>query len=65
MLTWEKHLCPDCSFVWERNLDGAWRYISMIAMPLPEERACPICKSSLQMKWLRPLPVLPENDKQA
>lgn len=64
MALWERCLCPDCSFVWERNLDGAWRYTAMVAVPVPEERACPICASNLHMVWERPLPVLPE-DKQA
>lgn len=60
MNMWERNLCPDCSLVWERDLDGAWRYIAMVDVPLPAERACPVCRSGMHMQWVRPLPVLPE-----
>jgi hypothetical protein len=59
MPRWERSLCPGCSLIWERNLDGAWRYISLVAVPLPVERGCPMCKSNLRVEWKRPLPVLP------
>lgn len=64
MLTWERNVCPNCSLVWERNLDGAWRYIARIAVPLPEERACPVCQSKLHLRWIRPVPVLPSTERQ-
>jgi hypothetical protein len=32
----------------------------MIAVPVPDERSCPICASKLIMMWKKPLPVLPE-----
>ncbi len=60
MTLWERCLCPECQLVWERNLDGAWRYTAMIAVPVPDERSCPICASKLIMMWKKPLPVLPE-----
>ena len=64
MIKWERNFCPNCNLVWERNLDGAWRYISMIAVPVPDDRVCPICSSSLYIQWVRPLPVLPEESHQ-
>ena len=64
MIKWERNLCPDCTLVWERNLDGAWRYISIIAVPVPDERVCPICSSKLYMHWVRPLPLFPEDSHQ-
>jgi len=64
MIKWERNFCPDCNLVWERNLDGAWRYISRMAVPVPEDRVCPICSSKLHMHWVRPLPLLPEDSQQ-
>ncbi|MBO0778504.1 MAG: hypothetical protein J2P37_06705 [Ktedonobacteraceae bacterium] len=63
MTPWERCLCPDCTLVWERNLDGAWRYIARIAVPVPAERACPACASNLRVQWMEPLPVLPKDEK--
>jgi hypothetical protein len=60
MLKWERYFCPECSLVWERNLDGAWRYMAMIAVPMPSDRKCPLCSSKLHMHWVRPLPILLE-----
>jgi hypothetical protein len=60
---WERCLCPDCTLVWERNLDGAWRYIARVAVPLPEEKSCPICTINLYMQWEQSLPILPDSDK--
>ncbi|MBE3560480.1 MAG: hypothetical protein IMW89_14835 [Ktedonobacteraceae bacterium] len=59
MLHWERCLCPECTLVWERNLDGAWRYIALVAVPLPQERPCPLCASNLSLHWEKPLPALP------
>lgn len=64
MIKWERNLCPDCNLVWERNLDDAWRYISVIAVPVPADRVCPICSIKLCMHWVRPLPLLPEESEQ-
>ncbi|HEU5227257.1 MAG TPA: hypothetical protein VFU49_05540 [Ktedonobacteraceae bacterium] len=61
MHQWERNLCPTCTLIWERNLDGAWRYISLIAVPLPTERACPICTNNFQMTWVTQLPTLPDD----
>ncbi len=61
MTQWERNICPDCTLVWERNLDGIWRYIAMVSVPLPAERTCPVCASGFHMQWEKVLPVLPEN----
>jgi len=61
VMNWERSICPTCSLIWERNLDGAWRYTSLIAVPMPAERSCPLCASHLRVKWIVPLPVLPED----
>jgi hypothetical protein len=65
MNQWERCLCPDCALVWERNLDGAWRYTALIDVPLPAERSCPICASNLFMVWEKPLPVFPSTEEEA
>jgi hypothetical protein len=59
MLPWERCLCPNCTLIWERNLDGVWRYIALVAVPLPQEKTCPVCASNLSMRWKKALPVLP------
>jgi hypothetical protein len=63
MPQWQRSVCPDCMLIWERDLDGAWRYISLVAIPVPAERTCPLCHSNLYVKWVRPLPVLPQEEK--
>ncbi len=64
MIQWERNTCPDCSLIWERNLDGVWRYVAMISVPLPSDRACPVCASGLHMEWARPLPVFPKDEEE-
>jgi hypothetical protein len=63
MTQWQRNMCPDCTLVWEHNLDGAWRYIAMIAIPVPIERVCPLCSSNLSIKWVKPLPTFPQEAK--
>jgi hypothetical protein len=63
MNIWERNICPDCSYIWERDLDGTWRYISLIAVPVPEERTCPVCNMNMHIKWVSPLPTLPQKQK--
>ena len=64
MLHWQRNICPQCTLIWEHNLDGAWRYIAMVAVPLPSERECPVCRNNFSMHWEKPLPVLPLTNDQ-
>jgi hypothetical protein len=61
MVSLERYLCPGCTLVWERNLDGAWRYLAMLAVPRPDERSCPTCSAVMPMIWIEPLPLLADN----
>ncbi len=60
-ISWDRYCCPSCSYVWERNNDGAWRYVSQIAVPIPDERSCPPCGMMLPWVWIEPLPLFPHD----